>query len=149
MPLKDPANASDLSLAYLFLRATLGVNIMLHGVARLLGGSGRFVSMLAQQYHSAPLPHSLVAAFAYSLPWIEAALGLLVLVGLFTRVSLSLGALLILVLTFGSSLLEDWQAAGLQLVYAAVYAALLAWVSANRFSVDAFIHRDESEQRPA
>jgi len=142
MPLRDSAKDLDRSLAYLFLRATLGVNIMLHGVARLLGGPGHFVSTLTQQFRSTPLPQPVVAAFAYSLPWIEAVLGLLVLIGLFTRVALALGALLILVLTFGSSLLQNWDVAGLQLIYAAVYAALLAWVSANRFSVDALIHRD-------
>lgn len=141
MPLQDPAKASDLSLAYLLLRATLGVNILLHGVARLLSGPGHFVSTLAQQFHSAPLPQSLVVAFGYSLPWIEAVLGPLVLIGLFTRVALTLGALLILVLTLGTGLLQNWQVAGLQLIYAAVYAALLAFLSANRFSVDAFIHR--------
>lgn len=139
MPPQNP----DRSLAYFFLRATLGVNIMLHGVARLLVGPGRFVSTLAQQFHSTPLPQPLVLAFAYLLPWIEAVLGLLVLIGLFTRVALSLGALLILVLTFGSSLLQNWDVAGLQLIYAAVYAALLAFLTANRFSVDTLMHRDK------
>jgi thiosulfate dehydrogenase (quinone) large subunit len=143
MPLQDSAKDPDLSLAYLFLRATLGVNIMLHGVSRLLSGPGHFVSTLAQQFHSTPLPQPLVVAFAYSLPWVEAVLGLLVLIGLFTRVALSLGALLILVLTFGSTLLQNWDVAGLQLIYAAVYAALLAFLSANRFSIDALIHYDK------
>jgi thiosulfate dehydrogenase [quinone] large subunit len=143
MPFKYSEKASDLALAYLLLRATLGVNILLHGAARILSGTGHFVSTLVQQFHSAPLPQSFVVAFGYSLPWIEAVLGLLVLIGLFTRVALVLGALLILVLTFGTSLLQNWEVAGLQLIYAAVYAALLAFLSANRFSVDALIHRDK------
>lgn len=142
LPLQNTAKASNLSIAYLLLRATLGVNICLHGVARILGGQGRFVSTLMQQFHAAPLPHALVLAFAYALPWAEAAIGLLVLIGLFTRVALILGALLILVLTFGISLLQDWQVVGLQLIYAAVYAALLAFLHANRFSVDTLLHRN-------
>jgi thiosulfate dehydrogenase (quinone) large subunit len=143
MPLQYPAKDTDQALAYLFLRATLGVNIVLHGVARLLAGPGHFVSTLAQQFHSTPLPRTLVVAFAYALPWIEAVLGLLVVIGLFTRVALSLGALLILVLTFGSCLLQNWDVAGLQLIYAAIYAALLAWVSADRFSLDSLLHREK------
>lgn len=142
MPLRDSAKDLDPSLAYLFLRATLGVNIMMHGVARLLNGPGHFVSTLTQQFHSTFLPRPLVATFAYSLPWIEAVLGLLVFIGLFTRIALSLGALLILALTFGSSLLQNWDVAGLQLIYAAVYSALLAFFSANRFSVDTLLHRN-------
>jgi len=140
MPLQK---TSDLSLAYLLLRATLGVNILMHGVSRILSGQGHFASMLIQQFHAAPLPQSLVEAFAYALPWLEAVLGLLVLVGLFTRAALILGALLILVLTFGSSLLQDWQVVGLQLIYAIVYAALLAFLNANRFSVDSLLHRNK------
>lgn len=132
---------SDLSLAYLLLRATLGVNIFLHGAARILSGQGNFVSTLAQQFHAAPLPHSLVVAFGYALPWAEATIGLLILIGLFTRVALILGALLILVLTFGSSLLQDWQIVGLQLIYAIVYAILLAFLDSNRFSLDALLRR--------
>lgn len=142
MSLQNTAKDSNLSLAYLFLRATLGVNICLHGITRIFSGQGHFVSAITQQFHAAPLPHSLVFAFAYTLPWAEAAIGMLILIGLFTRVALILGALLMLVLTFGVSLLQDWQVAGLQLIYAAVYAALLAFLHANRFSLDALLHRD-------
>ena len=36
------------------------------------------------------------------------------------------GSLLILALTFGTTLRQDWSTAGVQLIYAAIYAALLA-----------------------
>jgi thiosulfate dehydrogenase (quinone) large subunit len=140
MPFQTPENDRDISLAYLLLRATLGINILIHGVARILGGPEHFASMLAQAFHSTPLPESLVVWFAYSLPWIEAAIGIFVLLGLFTRFSLAAGALLILVLTFGTALRQDWEVAGLQLIYAAVYAMLLAFSSFNRYSVDTLIH---------
>jgi thiosulfate dehydrogenase (quinone) large subunit len=61
--------------------------------------------------------------------------------GLFSRLALSAGALEILVLTFGSTLRQDWESAGLQLIYALVYAALLAFLGANRYSVDGLRHR--------
>jgi len=35
------------------------------------------------------------------------------------------GSLLILALTFGTTLRQDWSTAGVQLIYAAIYAALL------------------------
>ena len=140
---EDTWKQIDAPLAYLFLRATLGINILIHGIARILGGTGQFASGIISEFHSTPLPHGLVAAFAYSLPWIEAILGTLVLVGLFTRLALSGGALLILVLTFGTTLQQDWNTAGLQLIYAAIYAALLAYLSANRYSLDALFHREK------
>jgi thiosulfate dehydrogenase [quinone] large subunit len=137
-----PLENRDLSLAYFLLRATLGVNILLHGVARLLSGPGHFAATIVHQFQASPLPHPLVVAFAWTLPWAEAFLGLFLLIGLFTRAALILGALLILVLTFGTCLLQNWLVAGDQLIYAAVYAVLLAFVSANRFSLDTLVHRD-------
>jgi thiosulfate dehydrogenase [quinone] large subunit len=137
-----PLDNRDLSLAYFLLRATLGVNILLHGVARLVSGPGQFTATLIHEYQATPLPHPLVVAFASTLPWAEAFLGLFLLIGLFTRIALTLGALLILLLTFGTCLLQKWQVAGDQLIYAAVYAALLAFVSGDRFSIDALRQRE-------
>lgn len=139
MPLR---RTSDLFVAYLLLRATIGVNILMHGVSRILVGQQHFESRLLQQFHATPLPHSLLVAFGYTLPWVEAILGFFVLIGLFTRAALILGALVILVLTFGSGLIRDWQGVGVQLIYAAVYAALLALLDANRFSIDTLLHRE-------
>jgi thiosulfate dehydrogenase [quinone] large subunit len=73
------------------------------------------------------------------LPWLEAILGLLVLIGLRTRVALIAGSILLIVLTFGSTLRQDWQSAGLQLIYASIYAALLAFLNNNKCSLDALL----------
>jgi hypothetical protein len=62
----------DRSLANFFLRATIGVNTLIHGVSRLLNRPGAFASTLVQGFHSTPLPSSLVFGFALALPWIEA-----------------------------------------------------------------------------
>lgn len=131
----------DRQLAYLLLRATLGVNILFHGLSRLLAGSEKFVATIEQQFRSTPLPGPLVSAFAHCLPWIEFAVGAFVLVGLFTRWALICGALVIIALTFGSTLHQDWDVAGLQLIYAIVYAALIAHLHANRYSADTLLAR--------
>jgi thiosulfate dehydrogenase (quinone) large subunit len=133
----------DGALAYLFLRATLGLNILVHGLSRIAAGTAAFAATLVQQFHATPLPSGMVSAFAHALPWLEAAIGLLVLLGAATRFALCAGAVLILVLTFGSTLRQDWDVAGLQLIYAAVYAALLAFRDKNEFSVDGFWRRKQ------
>jgi thiosulfate dehydrogenase (quinone) large subunit len=130
---------SNATIAYLLLRATLGVNIFLHGLSRLLAGPAHFAATLQQQFHGTPLPQSLITAFAYSLPWIETAIGLLILLGLFSRIALVAGALLILVLTFGTALVQDWYVTAIQLFYALVYAILIAFLPANRYSLDHFL----------
>jgi thiosulfate dehydrogenase (quinone) large subunit len=126
----------DGALAYLFLWATLGLNILFHGVSRILTGPAAFAANLVEQFHATPLPLGVVSAFGHALPWIEAVIGLLVLLGLTTRHALCAGALLIFALTFGSTLHQDWNVAGLQLIYAVVYAVLLAFRSENAYSID-------------
>ena len=126
----------DYSTAYALLRITLGVNIAMHGISRILAGVGAFAAGLEKQFAATPLPHFAVAAFAHALPWAEAIIGLLVLFGLATRFALIAGALLIVVLTFGTNLHQDWQVAGLQLIYAIAYALLIAFHRFNAFSLD-------------
>lgn len=126
---------------YTVLRIVLGINVVMHGIARLLAGSGMFAGHLSKQFGATMLPASLVTAFGYSLPWVEAALGTLILFGIFTRLTLVAGGLLIAVLSYGSGLIQDWNALGTQLLYAAVYALLLAFCHYNTISLDTLLER--------
>jgi thiosulfate dehydrogenase [quinone] large subunit len=133
--------SSDERLAYVLLRAVVGTNLMMHGVSRMITGSGEFAAKLVMQFAHTPLPAWSVWAFSLVLPAIECGLGLLLLIGLRTRAVLIAASLLILVLTVGSSLLQDWAAAATQLTYAAVYAALLFLHRHNDWSIDTWMAR--------
>ena len=89
-----------------------------------------------KQFMATPLPSPLVHAFAYALPWSELFIGIAILVGIWTRWALVIGALEIAVLMFGISLTQNWSVAGTQMIYAVVYAILLAFAEYNRWSVD-------------
>lgn len=136
----------DQRLAYALLRIVVGLNLLMHGVSRMLAGPGAFAANLVAQFVHAPLPMWSVWAFGVVLPAVEALIGLLLLIGLRTRAALIAGSLLIMVLTFGSGLVQDWPAAGLQLTYALVYAALLFLLQYNGWSVDAWMLRSENTQ---
>jgi thiosulfate dehydrogenase [quinone] large subunit len=129
-------NSNEVSLAYALLRIALGVNIAIHGISRILEGPAVFVAELSKQFENTVLPHFAVQAFGYALPWLETVIGLLVLFGAWTGVALIAGALLICLLTFGSTLHQDWNVAGLQLIYAAVYSVLIGLRGFNSISVD-------------
>jgi len=126
----------DLSLAYALLRVALGLNIFMHGISRPLGGVDNFVNSMINMFQNPVLPTAVVVPFGYALPWLEAAIGLLIIIGFRTRVALVSGALLILALTFGTSLRQDWDVAAIQLLYSIVYAILIAALRYNRLSVD-------------
>jgi len=130
----------DRQLGYLFLRLILGLNIFLHGLIRILAGTIHFAASLIPEFAKTPLADWAVYDFGLVLPWAEAAIGLLLLLGLFTRWALIAGSLVMLVLTFGTGLRQDWSIAALQLTYAVIYAALLAFREHNFFSADTLFH---------
>src|SRR6204780_844366 len=131
-----PRSPDDSSLAYALLRVTLGINIFMDGTSRLMGGIGNFVSGMIKMFQNTVLPTAVIVPFGYALPWLEAALGLLMIIGFRTRAALVAGALLMLGLTFGSALRQDWDVAAIQLFYSVLYAALIAALRYNSLSVD-------------
>ena len=131
----------DAALAYALLRITLGLDICMHGMVRWVAGLGRFAESLQGMFHGLPLPQWSIAAFGHALPILEAVVGAALLAGFQTQRALMAGMGLMMILIFGSSLRQDWQIVGLQLIYSLAYAILLATVSIDRFSLDSIIRR--------
>jgi len=131
------ARFSDSIWAYTILRLSFGANIMLHGVSRLLAGHAAFLAYLSHYFEKAPgVPASLLPAFAWVLPPVETTLGALLFFGLWTRFALIAGGLVLTALVFGTNLAQDWNVAGLQLIYAFLYYYLLIHRDQNAVSVD-------------
>lgn len=127
----------DRQLAYLVFRVTLGINILVHGAGRIFGpGAEAFASTTAAEFSKTSLPAGMVHAFLIVLPFVELALGVLTTLGLFTRWALTLGALLITALVFGTAMRSDWNTVGVQMIYSITYYLLLVHRSSNRFSLD-------------
>jgi thiosulfate dehydrogenase [quinone] large subunit len=133
--------ALDRALACCVLRITLGTNILLHGATRLRSGVGTFAAATVAQFSGTSLPEGLVRLFATTLPSLEAALGLLIVAGLFGRFALTAGGLLISTLVFGTALRSDWTTLGIQMVYAVVYFLLQAFRVHDRLSLDRLVER--------
>lgn len=129
---------SDTVIAYTILRISFGVNFMLHGLSRLLTDHAKFLGYVNQYFEHTPLiPRALLVPFATVLPWVEAMLGFLLLVGLLTRFSLIAGGMSMTALVFGTNLAQDWNNAGLQLIYCFMFYYLLAHRSElNAISLD-------------
>ena len=126
----------DAQLAYLLLRVYVGVNLAMHGVTRLLSGTGAFVEGMVRAFATTPLPAPLVHAFGVLLTPLELLLGVLVVLGAWLRPALIGASLLITVLTLGTTLRQDWATVGIQLVYALAYFVLLVRRSDDVLSVD-------------
>jgi thiosulfate dehydrogenase (quinone) large subunit len=137
----DRGDWPDQVLAYAVLRLTLGLTIATHGACRILHGAAQFAAGLDRDFASTILPPLLVHPFALSLPFLEATIGALLILGLLTRVALVLGALLMTALVFGMTLREQFIIVGIQLIYALIYFVLICKLPANSISLDWYLAR--------
>ena len=131
--------ASNIVIAYTILRLSFGANILLHGLSRVLNGRAAFLAYLTHYFEHAHLvPAGMLPIFGAVLPWVETTLGLLLMLGLFSRFTMIVGALVLTVLVIGTNLAQDWLVAGLQLPYCFIYYYLLIHLEQNRMSLDAW-----------
>lgn len=128
-------NRKAASKAYAVFRFVTGVNFLMHGLVRLPKMQG-FAEHVVGMFTDTILPSGLVTAYAYAVPVIEVAVGLLLILGLFTQVALIAGGLLMATFVFGIAMLENWQTVGTQMVYAIVFYLLLRDIHLNKFAAD-------------
>ena len=135
---RDPDKAAnfDAALGYSLLRLTLGLNFLFHSFQRWRD-LGHFVEGVVREFALTPLPAWSVRAFATAIPFWEPAIGLLLVLGLWTRAGLVAGALLIAALTFGTALRGEYNVLSEQLIYALLFFVLLLFrVRHDRFGLD-------------
>lgn len=112
------------TLGYLFLRVAMGVNLFGHGLVRV-PQLQTFSEGLAKSFGKSILPHSFVYAFGLVVPIIELILGLMLIIGFKTKWAAILGASWIIILLFGSSTIENWEAMGSQMIYILFFYVLI------------------------
>lgn len=148
-PVTSTLDWSDTSLAYAIFRLTFGVNICFRGVARIFVlGLDNFAAGMMKQFSATAFPAAFLSTFAHTLPWIETALGVMIILGLKTRLALIVGGLMMTCLTFGTMILQDFTLAWLQLTYAIAFFLLLAARAWNVISLDALLSGSQSERTP-
>ena len=122
-------------IAYLLARLPIGLSFFGHGLIRIIK-LNTFSNGMVKQFSKSILPESFVSAFGHVLPFLEFITGLLLLLGLFTRSAMVLGVAIIMMLIFGSSIIEQWNAIFTQLFYAAYLAVLYYFSQYNTISID-------------
>ncbi len=119
------------------LRFGLGINMLMHGLVRI-PALGNFVNKAAAGFETTLLPSVVVKLFLYILPFIELSIGLLILLGgKFSKSGYYFGGFLMAILIFGTTLKQDWDTAGSQLIYViAFYLAAKAEETELKLSSD-------------
>src|SRR5438132_11591661 len=130
-------------VAYGLTRVTYGVIYLVYGIGKFRGGISNFVGAMNQQF-SGKLPAAMVMPFAYFIPFAETISGALILLGLFTRVGLTLSGILLIGLTFGLVMLGQAPIVAHNLQYVLVNFVLLWFVDLNRYSVHGLLARNQA-----
>ncbi len=133
----ERSRSRDASIAYAALRIAFGINMAMHGVNRFLMGVGQFAEKIAQDFSATVLPKPVLLAFGCALPFVEFAIGILLVLGLWIRWTLLVGMAVMAALMFGTALKGDWNVLGTQLLYVLVYYLLLARRADDIFGIDA------------
>ena len=134
---------SDAALAYAIFRLTFGVNICFRRIVRItINGLDQFSAGLMKQFEPTWFPPFAIITFGHVVPWVETIVGLLLIVGLFTRPALVVGGLLMTSLTFGTMFLQNFDLAWLQLTYAIAFFLLLAARPWNVISLDRMLGKN-------
>ena len=123
---------------YFLLRLVIGASMFGHGLVRIPKLQA-FSSWMVGSFEKSLLPKFLVVPFSYSLPITELVIGLLLIIGLFTKPALVAASIVMVILVLGTALVENWEALPSQLIHAAFFALLLQFIVNNTISLDTII----------
>jgi thiosulfate dehydrogenase [quinone] large subunit len=126
--------------SFLIIRLAVAASMLGHGLVRLPKLNG-FSNWMVSSFEKSMLPSALVTPFSYILPIAEFVIGLLLVIGLFTRASLIAGGFTMVILIFGSAMVENWEAMPSQFIHAAFFAVLLSFLQYNTYAVDNFFKK--------
>lgn len=120
---------------YFMLRLVVGVSFLGHGLVRLPKLSA-FSHWMTGLFANSMLPDALVTPFSYALPVAEFTIGILLVLGLFSQMTIIAGFVVMLLLMLGSCLIENWEALPSQILHALILIVLLHFVVSNSISLD-------------
>lgn len=135
-----PESNNDKRIAFLFVRLAMAISMLTHGIVRL-PKLGAFSEGMVDQFSESMLPDWLVWPLSYTIPVIEFALGVTLLLGFLTRLSALAGAFLMLVLLAGSGMVEAWSSFPTQLIHLAFFVAILLYHRYDSYALDNRLRR--------
>jgi len=117
------------------LRFGLGIDMLLHGLVRI-PNLDAFIAHSMGGFKTSFLPPIMVTYFLYVLPFIEAVIGILILVGgKATRLGFIAGGFLMAILLFGTASHQAWDVASQQVIYLVAFAVALMFYDNGQTNV--------------
>jgi len=127
-------------LSYLIVRLTIGMSMFGHGLVRI-PKLYAFSEGMITNFSESLLPEVIVLPFSLVLPFLEFIIGAFLLLGYKTSWFAQAGGFLMVILIFGTSMIENWGALPSQLIHSAFFVVLLQFLPANQLSLDAYFKK--------
>jgi thiosulfate dehydrogenase [quinone] large subunit len=127
-------------LSYFLLRLMVGISFFGHGLVRLPKLAG-FSQWMTNAFARSILPQSIVMPFSYILPVAEFIIGLLLILGLFSGKAMVAGCVVVVMLIFGTCMIENWEALPSQMIHGLILIVLLQFWASNNISLDKFLSK--------
>lgn len=128
------------TISFLLLRVAIGISFFGHGLVRFPKLQA-FSNWMTGNFKQSMLPEAMVVPFSYVLPFAEFTIGLLLLSGFLTKYALIAGGIVMLLLLFGATMIENWDAIPSQIMHIVVLAILLNFLAANVFALDRLLKK--------
>jgi thiosulfate dehydrogenase [quinone] large subunit len=142
-PNSKNSSPCELTAAFILLRLFLGLRLLLAGVEKFESGGSYSVANMSKTMTriatgitgASFLPLWATKIYAFTLPWVLLALGLALILGLKTRVSLFLTGLVWIGLAFGLMAVQDSVGVDWLALLVGLTAGALCLVRHNRFAL--------------
>jgi thiosulfate dehydrogenase [quinone] large subunit len=141
-------NHAKLNVALLLARVPLGLYFLIAGYTHIQSGLGAFVGG-GMTHLPAWIPPDLGRAYLYALPFVEFGVGLFVMVGLLTRLSALIKALILVSILLAMGGIDPGKPFHPNIILLGV-ALLLALLGGGEISIDRIMQRRKnSKPQPA
>ncbi|WP_426474329.1 DoxX family protein [Chryseobacterium balustinum] len=114
----------DFKTIFFFLRLPIAISLAGHGLVRL-PKLQTFTEGMVKSMEKSAIPEALITSFGYVLPFLEAIIGISLLIGFKPKLTIYSAISLMSILILGSSSIENWSAIEAQLLHSLYLFALL------------------------
>ncbi len=114
----------DFKTIFFFLRLPIAISLAGHGLVRL-PKLQTFTEGMVKSLEKSAIPEALITPFGYVLPFLEAIIGISLLIGFKPKLTIYSAFALMSILILGSSSIENWSAIEAQLLHSLYLFALL------------------------
>lgn len=123
-------------LAFLIGRITLGINFVGHGIVRL-PKLDAFCNGMVKGMEGTLLDFEpLIYYYSLILVFVEFIVGLTLILGYKTKVSLIIVSLIMMSLIFGACMQEEWPRVGFQMIYVVFVFMMMRGFTETKYSLD-------------